>query len=188
MPFELQLAKGLTCQIDEDDAPRVKVHRWAMRRSGRPYVCASIKQVDGGFKGVLLHRFILAAPPGVYVDHIDGNPLNNTRSNLRLATAKQNAANRRSANKGRFIGVSAVAGGFKAMVCPSGLDIFLGIFEDEDTAADAYNQAAAATFGEFASRNNVEHVPGLLGQVIEKKLEAIARLNREIELLGGING
>jgi hypothetical protein len=188
MAFNLPLAKGLSCLIDEVDAPRVTMHRWAMRRTGRPYVGGSIKDASGAWRSVLLHRFILDAPPGRLVDHIDGNSLNNTRANLRIASPKQNAANRRGAISGRFLGVSACATGFKAMVYPHGMSIFLGIFADEEAAADAYNQAAAAAFKEFASRNDVPHYPGLLEDVITVKREAIARLQQEIQVLGGGNG
>jgi hypothetical protein len=44
---------------------------------------------------IRVHRHIMAAPPNMYVDHIDGNCFNNSRSNLRLATNAQNQMNAR---------------------------------------------------------------------------------------------
>lgn len=45
-------------------------------------------------KKVFLHRLITGAPDGLLVDHINHNPLDNRKCNLRLVTPAQNAQNR----------------------------------------------------------------------------------------------
>jgi hypothetical protein len=49
---------------------------------------------------VLLHRYLLGYPDGS-VDHIDNDPLNNTRENLRICNHQQNCNNKWILNKNR---------------------------------------------------------------------------------------
>jgi len=58
------------------------------------YYVVAHKQKDKVRKYFLIHRLLLGVnEPTILVDHIDGNPLNNRRSNLRIATHSQNAQN-----------------------------------------------------------------------------------------------
>lgn len=54
-----------------------------------------VRGYDGsdGYNRVILHRFILDAPKGYHVDHINHNPLDNTRANLRVVTQAENYQN-----------------------------------------------------------------------------------------------
>jgi len=72
--------------IDLDVASIVVKYRWSatLRRK-----CLYVRGIVEG-RQVLLHRFIMQAPENMDVDHIDGNPLNNLRSNLRLCTTAEN--------------------------------------------------------------------------------------------------
>lgn len=183
---EIPLKRGLITYVDDADAEAVMRHKWHSRKGAWPYVQSTIKTKDG-WKNTLLHRFLLQPEPAVVVDHIDGNPLNNTRANLRPATVKQNSTNRR-VSMGRYLGVTKIDRGFLAMVYPDGLSISLGVFDTAELAAEAYNQAALAAFAEFSTRNDVPHVPGLLDRVIQKKLETIYRLQKEINVIGASHG
>lgn len=89
------------------------------------------------------------------VDHIDGCGLNNTRSNLRLATAGQNQANRRIAarNAAGFKGVVAHRGRWRAQINTNRTRVRLGLFDSREEAARAYDDAARAAWGEFACVN-----------------------------------
>lgn len=55
-----------------------------------------------------LHRFILNAPEGVLVDHVDHEPLNNRRSNLRLANASENTQNIGHVRSHNKLGITGV--------------------------------------------------------------------------------
>ena len=70
------------------DVPLVSRHRW--RKNAGGYVGT---KVSGRF--VSMHRMLMAAPPDLEVDHIDGVRHNNRRENLRLVTKKQQAQNRK---------------------------------------------------------------------------------------------
>jgi hypothetical protein len=108
-----------------------------------------------------LHRHLMSAKKGEEVDHINHNPLDNRRFNLRIATSTQNSANQRkhrgiSRFKGvgydRRIGVSAHSS-WIARIGISGKHIHLGYFATEEDAARAYDKAAVQYFGEFALTN-----------------------------------
>ena len=122
----------------------------------------------GPMKKKLSHRLILSRKlgrdlvAGEDVDHVDGDTLNNRRSNLRLATRSQNNGNRRKGPKptsSRFKGVSLhKAKGCRrvfwaAYVTKDRHREFLGLFVEEEAAARAYDKAAARVFGEFALLN-----------------------------------
>lgn len=80
--------------VDEEDLERVDASGpWHLSKG---YV-QHTQNVGGHTVAVQLHRYILGlGPDDPMVDHVDRDPLNCRRSNLRLATAVQNAQNRSS--------------------------------------------------------------------------------------------
>ena len=104
-----------------------------------------------------MHRQILDAPQGVWVDHIDGDGLNNRRSNLRLCSATENARNRRPVPNchSRYKGVSWHKRQKKwaVRIGKPKESIYLGSFDDEMEAGVAYDRKAEELFGEFAYLN-----------------------------------
>ena len=118
------------------------------------------------------HRLIWAMTYGEmpvgYVDHINGNKLDNRIVNLRLATMSENMRNR-DGNKdssSRFCGVAWSKKRQKwlsyiRVPSPTGRGrgkmLNLGAFDEEAQAALAYNQAAVIHHGRFAKINTVPH-------------------------------
>jgi hypothetical protein len=105
-----------------------------------------------------MHRLILNPPAGFVTDHINGNRLDNRRINLRIATHRQNCQNQRPKGlHSQYIGVTKIRQGkwerWMAQIRHDGIRIHLGYFTDEIEAARAYDQAALAHHGEFASLN-----------------------------------
>lgn len=72
-------------------------------------------------KKVRLHRLIMCAPESLWVDHINGNRLDNRRSNLRVVTTVENAQNVTKTNKNKKsnlpLGVFYNNGSYKAEFC-----------------------------------------------------------------------
>lgn len=92
------------------------------------------------------------------VDHRDGNRLNNTRANLRIATPLENSRNRPvfRNNKAGFKGVFPTRGtkaNWSAVIYVNKKQIYLGSFKTKEDAARAYDSKAVEAFGEFARLN-----------------------------------
>jgi HNH endonuclease len=109
-------------------------------------------------RGLTIASFLMGTPADGYEwDHIDGNPYNNVRSNLRLATRAQQNANRSKPKSkyasSRFKGVRRHRGKWEANIGVNGRVIYLGLFSDEILAAEAYDIAAEVYHGEFARKN-----------------------------------
>jgi hypothetical protein len=107
-----------------------------------------------------LHRFLLKpSSRTIFIDHIDGNGLNNQRSNLRFCSNSQNIANGRLAsnNSTGYKGVSFHKNikRYQAHIYTDNKAAFLGSFRSAIEAARAYNKAAIEAFGQFAKLNSV---------------------------------
>lgn len=159
--------KGMVTLVDDEDYEKLSKHRWSASYQGkgkhRKVVSVHTNIWDKRrrkWRTVNLQNLIVTAPDGKTPDHIDRNPLNNQKYNLRPATSKQNAANRskqRTNGNGpctsQYKGVSWNIDCRRWIVRIAG--IYLGIFYDEKEAARAYNKKALELYGEFAHLNPV---------------------------------
>jgi hypothetical protein len=102
---------------------------------------------------------VLRVEPKTKIDHKDRNPLNNTKSNLRICTHKENARNAsvRSDNTSGYKGVSyhKLINKWAAQIFYNHKQHNLGFFKNKIEAARAYNKEAKRVFGEFAVLNKV---------------------------------
>jgi len=150
----LPLTRGFVTLVDEADWPAVSEHTWCVfnARTKWPY---AVSGSAGCRKGKLvLHRFLLDAPPGLYVDHVNGDTLDNRRENLRLVTPSDNHANQRAFGvSSRYRGVTYHAGKWLARVRAHGSEHYLGRFVDEAEAARAVDRTLRAVWGEHARLN-----------------------------------
>lgn len=152
MPREIVLSNGTVALVDEADYATASAHRWHPRRCGeRVYVETKIKRFSIG-----LHRLLLRPSTGQVVDHIDGNALNNVRSNLRVCSRAENNRNTRKCRRptqSAFKGVARQGRAWRAYIHKGGRYCHLGTFQRPEDAAAAYDLAAAAAYGEFAGLN-----------------------------------
>lgn len=152
---EIPLTKGKAAIVDDDDFESISRLKWhcdknnyAVRRSRR----------GTGRETTRMARLIMKAPREVEVDHVDGNPLNNQKSNLRLCSHMENCHNQRNYRKrksSRYKGVdfNKALGKWQARIGVNQQQLYLGVFDSEVDAASAYDAAATKHFGEFAATN-----------------------------------
>lgn len=88
-----------TVVFDIGDLETVQSKSWHLGGDGRVRTSKLVGL------STLLHRIIMDAPDDLTVDHIDGDPTNNRRSNLRLVTQGQNTQNRTIANPSKKSGL-----------------------------------------------------------------------------------
>lgn len=140
--------------VDDEDYPILVQSLW--RATGAGYVC---RYPDGNRLGTLMHRELTGCVPGdgLEVDHQDGNPFNNQRSNLRLATRSEQIQNtrKRAGTSSPFRGVTFVRGRWRAQAKLSGKTIYLGSFDNEAEAAVA---ARAYRDQHYTHAREEEHV------------------------------
>lgn len=142
--------------VDESDYEFLMQWRWHAQKSTNTwYVCRKQRLPSGRYSFLTIHRLLLDAPEGIEVDHINFNGLDNRRTNLRLATHRQNRRNQklRRDNTSGFKGVGRYREKWIARIVVNGKHIHLGLFERVEDAARAYNEAALLLHGEFASLN-----------------------------------
>jgi hypothetical protein len=140
------LRDGRYARVSDEDAERVASLRW---HGAQGRYAGSGSHKSGTFMS--MHRFILDCPPGSEPDHINGDPLDNRRENLRCASRAENTMNRglSKANTSGFRGVYPSKGRWCAKIKKH----HLGYFLSKEEAARAYDLAARAMFGDFAQLN-----------------------------------
>lgn len=138
--------------VSQADADRVTSRSWYLHDTGAG-LYARAWGPDG--KRIYLHRVILGCTADQQIDHADGDKLNNSRSNLRLATNQQNSANRgpNKNNTTGYKGVIALRGRFRAQIMVNRRFKSLGMYDTAEEAARAHDRAARAAWGPFAWLN-----------------------------------
>lgn len=102
----------LECLIDIQDLEKVMSFpgKWldSWSPGGRThYVRGNTKRHDKP-TSIILARFIMDAPKGMHVDHINHNTLDNRRKNLRIVNALQNGQNKKGASRNSKTGIRNV--------------------------------------------------------------------------------
>jgi len=129
---QIALPCGKVAFVSDEDWHRVSKLSWSDRGDG--YVRARWGKRIGGHGGIVyLHRFLLAAPTGYVVDHIDSNPLNNTRENLQITTQSRNCMRADKAKNGG-VTYDRYCGHWVARMRYDGRKVHLGSFPTQEAA------------------------------------------------------
>ena len=151
--IEIPLTQGAVAIIDKEFEWVLQGPKWQYSKTsaGRVYVKRMLKS-KGTRTYQYLHRLICNAQKGMVVDHINRDPLDNRRQNLRLVTTQQNSWNRIGVGGG-FKGVGKHKYGFCARLTVNGKNLHLGFYKSAVDAAKKYDEAAKHYFGQFALTN-----------------------------------
>ncbi len=147
------LTKERHAIVDEEDFESLSKYSWFFNDKNG-YTAKNNPKCDGIRKKEYMHRFIMNAPKGMEVDHINGDKLDNRKCNLRICTRSENNGNMRKTR-----GISKYKGvvwhktdkKWQAQLSKK----YIGYFNSEIEAALAYNEDAKKYFGEFAKLNEV---------------------------------
>jgi AP2 domain/HNH endonuclease len=133
--------------IDIEDVEKVKPYKWNIHYKTK----YGKTKING--KYTTIHELILDFPQGV-IDHIDRNPLNNRKSNLRIVDMSRNAHNR-SLPKNNTSGVKGVwfnkqSNKWIAQINFQNKRYWLGKFDNKEDAIIARLKAEKEMFGEYS--------------------------------------
>lgn len=135
--------------FDDIDLEKINSYYWSVGYNG--YVNTNINN-----EKISLHRFIMGAKSNDTIDHINRNPTDNRRKNLRFCTDHQNTCNKNIAinNKSGKTGICKEGEKWHAYIFFNGKTHHLGRFTNFKDALGARIKAEKELFGEFSSSFN----------------------------------
>jgi len=196
---EIELTQGKVAIVDDCDYEKLMERKWFASRqrnsvNGERYYVATNEWVPEKKrqKTIFMHRIILSPPYGMYVDHVNGNGLDNRRENIRICTHSQNQANTGPlpSNKTGYKGVRRIKNRnstgcnfpYQAIIIAT----YLGTYRTKEEAALVYDAAAIKEYGEFAYLNFPDGPTAEILKIIEeaKLVPAIPHRNNKSGYLG----
>ena len=127
---------------------------WSLEEKPSGHIVMS-KTVNWKKDKKYLHRFIMNAPIGMEVDHINGNPLDNRKENLRICMRSQNSRNVRMHKdnktgwKGVYCDKRKIINKWSSRILVNGKSISLGYYHCPTAAHFAYCRAAVKYHEDF---------------------------------------
>lgn len=143
--------------FDKEDFDKINKLHWIVNTNG--YATANSR--SGKHDSIYLHKYIMNANSNETVDHINGDPFDNRKSNLRVVTTQQNAMNH-AIHSNNTSGVSGVNydtthNKWVARIGYKMKRISLGYFDSFEDAVSARKVAEEKYYGEY-SRNNSQSI------------------------------
>lgn len=148
-------SKGKSAIVDDADYEDIASYRWVVNYYG--YAVRSAHKDAGYGATKLMHRHVMNPTKDQLIDHINGNRLDNRRSNLRIATYSENQRNRgkQNNNTSGFKGVVLLKDHSRrkkwaAQIKANGKQIRIGYYHTPEEASQEYIEASNKHYGEFS--------------------------------------
>ena len=137
---EIPLTQGKVALVDDEDYETLIEYTWCVSNEKCTSYAARATSRKVGHKKIRMHRYILNAAVGQIVDHIDGNGLNNQKSNLHFVTSRGNLQNLHCKKTSKYPGVYRVNRKHRwaSQITIGGRIKYLGLFPTEEDAFIAY--------------------------------------------------
>lgn len=159
---KIPLTQGKFALVDDEDYEAISKYKWRLLSQPGKNTCYAVRTKwrpeTKDCRDQRMHRQLLGITDSkTFVDHKDGNGLNNQKNNLRICTASQNLANARvsKSNSSGLKGVSwhKAAKKWQAYISFDKKRIHIGLFENINDAGAAYDKKAVQIYGAFAKTN-----------------------------------
>ena len=139
----IPLTKGYEAIVDDEDYEMLNKFKWHAHVSRRMIYATNTtkRDLNGKQKTIRMHSLLMHPPRGLLVDHIDGNGLNNQKSNLMVVTNRINCAhNHNRSNGSKYPGVTweRRRKHWVAQAQIDGKHVHIGSFPTEELAYEAY--------------------------------------------------
>ena len=144
MAKKIKLTQGYEAIVDDDDYEFLSQWSWYINK--RRYIVYALRdiRVGGKKRHLWMHRVINNTPDDLYTDHINGNGLDNRRSNLRTVTHQQNMLNTRVRKKAKYSKHRGVTWHklnkkWYSQITVDRKNVYLGSFDTEEEAKAVYD-------------------------------------------------
>lgn len=156
---EIPLSQGRVALVDDEDFDRLRIFKWFAAQVRNSHLCYAVRRLPKGSKRqqISMHRELVQATSNRFVDHKNGNGLDNRKTNLRICRSGQNVSNSKlwKTNHSGYRGVSWKKDRKKwaVEITHNWKQITLGDFTSRHVAALVYDLWALDLRGEFARTN-----------------------------------
>lgn len=146
--------------IDAEDFEKISNFKWHVNynKKNNYYIQANI-YVNGKRTTKSLHKIIMGDFKDKIIDHINGNTLDCRKENMRFVTNQENSFNQKvsknkKSSKHKGIYHNKKLNNWKVLIKYNYKNIYIGVFDTEQKAVNAYNEKAKELFGEYARLND----------------------------------
>jgi len=140
---------GKFALVDDEDYEKLAPLTWRLS-GGYP----AISRRAGGIRTIYMHRMVLDHKSR-HTDHINGNKLDNRKSNLRACSPGENTRNTGPRKGRKYKGTSTNGKHWRAYLMHEGVEHIVRGFDTEKDAAIMYNYLAKRYHGDFAFLNKI---------------------------------